>query len=94
MINIKDFGLILIKIDNTSCKNTGIYNITSQWKNWWLWKGKSIINPLYLIIGKAKGYIKESNGNKNLVFNFTDGNKKVLAKLTKLWMKLNTLLRQ
>ena len=27
MINIKDFGLILIKIDNTSCKNTGIYNI-------------------------------------------------------------------
>ena len=46
------------------------------------------------MIGKAEGYIKESNGNKNLVFNFADGNKKVLAKLTKLWMKLNTLLRQ
>ena len=27
MINIKDFGLIVIKIDKRSDKNTGIYNI-------------------------------------------------------------------
>ena len=26
------------------------------------------VNPLYLIIAKADGYIKESNGNKCLVF--------------------------
>ena len=26
MINIKDFGLIVIKIDKRSYKNTGIYN--------------------------------------------------------------------
>ena len=25
------------------------------------------VNPLYLIIGKADGYIKENNGNKYLV---------------------------
>ena len=42
-------------------------------------------NPLYLIIGKADGYIEENNGNIYLVFTSTDGNKKVLAKFTKLW---------
>ena len=43
------------------------------------------VNPLYLIIGKAERYIKENNGNKYLVFSSTDGNKKLLAKFTKLW---------
>ena len=50
--------------------------------------------PLYLIIGKANGYIEENNENKYLVLASTDGNKKVLAKFTKFWMKLNILLRQ
>ena len=40
--------------------------------------------PLYLIIGKANGYIEESNENKFLVLASTEGNKKVLAKFTKL----------
>ena len=43
------------------------------------------VNPLYLIIGKAERYIKENNGNKYLVFSSTHGNKKLLAKFTKLW---------
>ena len=40
--------------------------------------------PLYLIIGKANGYIEENNENKYLVLASTDGNKKVLAKFKKL----------
>ena len=43
------------------------------------------VNPLYLIIGKADGYIEESNGNKYLIFVSTDKNKEVLTKYTKFW---------
>ena len=39
---------------------------------------------MYLIIGKAGGYIQESNGNKYLVFASTDEKKEVLTKFTKL----------
>ena len=42
---------------------------------------------MHLIIGEADGYIKEKNGTTYLVFTSTDGNKKVLAKFTKLWDK-------
>ena len=50
----------------------------------WLYKF-NIVNPLYLIIGKADGYIEENNENKYLIFTSTYGNKKVLAKFTKFW---------
>ena len=43
------------------------------------------VNPLDLITGEVDGYIEESNGNKHLTFAFTDKNKKVLQKYTKLW---------
>ena len=42
------------------------------------------VNALYLIIGKADGYVEENNGNKYLVFTSTDGYKNVLAKFRKL----------
>ena len=43
MVNIKDFDSRLIKVDQTSYKNIGIYNIgyitiDENKKNWWLWK--------------------------------------------------------
>ena len=86
MINIEDFDSGLLKIDKKSFKNIDIYyigNITI----------KKIddcdnihsVNPLYLIIGKADGFIEEKNGSKYLVFDFTDKNKEVLAKYTELW---------
>ena len=50
------------------------------------------VNPLYLIIGKAGGYIEETNGNKYLVFTSTDGKKKVLAKFIKLWDEIKYLI--
>ena len=50
------------------------------------------VNPLYLIIGKTDGYIEENNGKKYIVFTFTDGNKKVLAKFTKLWDEIKLLI--
>ena len=50
------------------------------------------VNLLYLIIGKADGYIEENNGKKYLVFTFTDGNKKVLVKFTKFWDGIKPLI--
>ena len=43
------------------------------------------VNPLYLLINHTNGYIEEKNGNKYLIFNSTDENKKVLKKYANVW---------
>ena len=40
---------------------------------------------MYLIINEVDGCIGEKNGNKYLILIFTDQNKEVLTKHTKLW---------
>ena len=58
----------LLKIDKKSYKNTGIYYIgyiTIKKIN--DCENINSVNPLYLMIGKVDGYIKENNGNKYLV---------------------------
>ena len=35
------------------------------------------VNPLYLLINHASGYIEEKNGNKYLIFDSVDENKEV-----------------
>ena len=50
------------------------------------------VNPLYLIVVKVDGYIKENNRNKYLVFISTDDNKKVLATFTKLFDEIKHLI--
>ena len=44
--------------------------------------------PLYLIIGKIRGYIEKSNGNKFLALVFTDKSKETRKKYEKLWNKI------
>ena len=40
------------------------------------------VNPLYLIINQASGYIEEKNGNKYLIFdNSVNENKELLKKI-------------
>ena len=77
LIDLKDLDAKLSKIDKTSYKNIDIYYI-----------GYSIIrkiddygsvytvNPLYLNIDHASGYIEETNGNKYLIFASVDKKKK------------------
>ena len=69
MINLKDFESNLLKTDKKHSKNIDIYctgyiaikkiddceNIYS-------------VNPLYLLVNHASGYIEEKNGNKYLIF--------------------------
>ena len=65
MINIKNFDLNKINIDEKSQKNILIYYIGYVMRDL---KYMTIngMNPLDLIFGKVNGYFKEINGNKYL----------------------------
>ena len=58
--------------------------VTSQQQKIEDYQNINSVNSLYLIIGKADGYIKENYGNKYFVFTSTDANKKLLTKFRKL----------
>ena len=65
MINIKKFDSNLLKIDKTSYKDIGIYNIGCiAIKEIDDFEDIYSINPLYLIIDHPSGYIKEKKMNK------------------------------
>ena len=81
MINIKNFDPILLKIDRKSYKDISIYNIgyitikkIDDCENVYS------VNPLYLLINHANGYIEEKGVNKYLIFDSTDENKELLKK--------------
>ena len=60
MINIKKFDSNLLKIDKKSYKDTGIYNIGYiTIKKTYDYENICSINPLYLIIAHASGYIEK-----------------------------------
>ena len=64
MINVKNFGPNLLKIDKNSYKNIDIYYIGYiTMKDFDYVKIKSV-NPFYLIVSEVDGHIKEENGNK------------------------------
>ena len=71
----------MLKIDRKSYKNICIYNIgyitikkIDDYENVYS------VNPLYLTITHASGYIEEKGVNKYLVFDSTDENKELLKK--------------
>ena len=79
--DIKNFKSNLLKIDKKSYKDIGIYNIgyitikkIDDCENIYS------VNPLYLLINHANGYIEEKGVNKYLVFDSTDENKELLKK--------------
>ena len=81
MINFEKFDSNLLKINKKSYKDIGIYNtgyITvkkiDDYENIYS------VNPLYLTITHASGYIEEKGVNKYLVFNSTDENKELRKK--------------
>ena len=86
MINIKKFDSNLLKIDKKSYKDIGIYNIgyitvkkIDDYENIYS------VNPLYLIVDHASGYIEcnsaeEKEVNKYFIFDSTYENKELLKK--------------
>ena len=90
MINIKHFDPILLKIDRKSYKNIGIYNIRyitikkiDDCENIYS------VNPSYLRINYANGYIEEKCVNKYLISDSTDEDKEFLMMMMFL-MELET----
>ena len=94
-IDIKKFEANLLEIDKKSYKNIGIYNIgyitikkIDDCENIYS------VNPLYLLINHASGYIDEECANKYLIFNSTDKNKELLKKTMMFGMALDTKSRK
>ena len=82
MINIKKFDSNLLKIDKKSYKDIGIYNIGYiTIKKIDDCKNIHSVNPLYLLIDHASGYIEEKGVKKYLIFDSTDENKELLKKI-------------
>ena len=79
MINIKRFDSNLLKIDKKSYKDIGIYNIGYI-------TIKKIddcetiysVNPLYLLVNRASGYIEEKDVNKYLILDSANENKELM----------------
>ena len=86
MADIKKFDSNLLKIDKKSYKDIGIYNIESKKID--DYENIYSVNPLYLTISHASGYIEEKGVNKYLVFNSTDENKELLKKYNDVLMEL------
>ena len=82
IIDLKDFQPNLLKIDKKSYKNIDIYYIGYiTIKKIDDYESIYSVNPLYLHINHASGYIEEKNGNKYLIFNDSvDENKEVSKK--------------
>ena len=95
MINLKNFESNLLKIDKKHYKGINIYYIgyITILK---IDECETIfcVNPLYLRINHASGYIEEKNGNKYLIFDSADENKEVLKNTQMFGMKLKTKSKQ
>ena len=81
IIDLENFKSKLLKTDKKSYKIINIYNIgyitikkIDDCKNIYS------VNPLYLRINHASGYIEEKGVNEYLIFDSTDENKELLKK--------------
>ena len=81
IMNLEKFKSNLLKIDKKSYKDIGIYNIGYiTIKKIDDCKNINSVNPLYLNITHANGYIEEKGVNKYWVFDSADENKELLKK--------------
>ena len=78
-----------------SYKNIGIYNIgyitikkIDDYENIYS------VNPLYLTITHASGYIEEKGVNKYLVFDSIDENKELLKKCSDVWNGIKNKIKE
>ena len=79
--DFENFDSSLLKLDKKSYKDNGIYN-TGYITIKKIGDSKNIysVNPLYLRIIHASGYIEEKVVNKYLIFDSVDENKELLQK--------------
>ena len=81
IIGIETFDSNMLKLGKKSHKNLDIYNIGYVTiKKIGYGYDINSVNPLYLRINNANGYIDEINEDKYLVFDDTDENKELLKR--------------
>ena len=86
IIDLKNFDPRLLKTDKKSFKDIGIYYIGYiTIKKIDVCENINSVNPLYLLIDHASGYIEEKNGNKYLIFDSVDENKELQKKYNDVW---------
>ena len=86
MINLKNFDSNLLKTDKKHYKGINIYYIGYiTIKKIDDCENIHSVNPLYLLINHASGYIEEKNGNKYLIFDSVDENKELLKRYSDVW---------
>ena len=80
IINIKDFHSNLLRIDEKQDKDIDIYYIGyTTVKKIGDCENINSVNPLYLLICSATGYLKKKFGEKYLVLNSTEKYDKVFS---------------
>ena len=96
MINLIDFEEKLLKIDKKYYKEINIYYIgRTAIKKIDDYENIYSINPLYLRLNHASGYIEEKNGNKYLIFDVLLVKTKCYQKNTQIsGMELKTKSKQ
>ena len=95
IIDLENFDSSLLKLDKKSYRDIGIYNIGYiTIKKIGDCENIYSVNPLYLRITHANGYIEEKGVNKYLVFDSTDENKELLKNIMLLLMELGMKLKQ
>ena len=52
------------------------------------------MNPLYLLINHANGYVEEKEVNKYLIFDSTDENKELLKKYSDVWNRVRDKIKE
>ena len=81
IIDTETFDSKNLKLDRKTYKDLDIYNIgyvtIKKIGNYY---DVNSVNPLYLRIDNASGYIEEKESNKYLIFDSTDKNKELLKK--------------
>ena len=87
IINLKNFKSNLLKIDKKHYKGIDIYYIGYiTIKKIDDCENIHSVNPLYLLVNYASGYIEEKNGNKYLIFDYSvNENKGLLKKYADVW---------
>ena len=87
MINLKNVEPNLLKINIKHYKGINIYYVRYiTIKQIDDYESNYSVNPLYLQVNCANGYIEGKNENKYLIFDdFVDENKEVLKKYADLW---------
>ena len=81
MINLKNFKSHLLKINKKHYKGIDIYYIGYiTIKKIGDCENIHSVNPWYLVVNRASGYIEEKNGNKYLIFDDSVNEIKALLK--------------